>query len=537
MKQITAIIVLILAQSLAFSQGDYPDLNQISKRLKALDDHPKVKLTTLTKTLGGNDIYALKIGTGDLDNKPAIAVVGGVEGYHVLSVELALQFAERLVTEEADVLDGTTFYVFPNMSPEAYAQYHDQLKYERRGNASSLDHDRDGRMNEDPYEDLNNDGFITQIRIESPVGKYISHPDDARAMVEVDTSSSDATRYQVYSEGFDNDKDDKFNEGLKEAYAFNKIFSFKFPVFEPLAGDYAVSQIETRALLDYLYKQFNIYAFVTFGPANNLSSPLKYDAQEAKKRIVSSPLKGDVAINKMISEIYNESISQKPYKQDNHGTDGDFFQWAYFHFGRLSFSTPGWWVPEAKKDTTSASDKKIKETEVSNFLKWAEQENLDNVFIEWEKINHPSFKNQTVEVGGVKPFVMENPPFSKVDSIALEHTNFILKLAQQQQKLEFHNLKVEDLNGGLKRITVDLLNNGNLPSHSELGQRSRWLKKIRVDLNLSEDDIIVGNNIELIDRMEALETKTLSWVIKGNGKVNLKAGAPHTGFTELNINL
>ena len=536
MKQITAILLLILVQSFAFSQEDYPDLKEISKRLKALDKNSNVDLSTLTKTEGGNDIQVLKIGKKDLDNKPAIAILGGAEGYHVLSVELALQFAERISTNE-EALDKTTFYVFPNMSPEAYAQYHNKLKYERRGNASSLDHDRDGKLSEDPYEDLNNDGIITQIRVQSPLGKYAEHPEDKRVMIEVDTTSTNAARYKVYSEGIDNDKDGKFNEDLNEGIAFNNSFTYNFPAFEPLAGNYAVSQKESRALLDYLFQQWNIYAFVTFGPANNLSSALKYDAQEAKKRIVSSPLEGDVTINKMISEVYNETISQKAFMQENMGTDGDFFQWAYFHFGRLSFSTPGWWVPEAKKDSTSTSETKIKDTKESNFLKWAKQENLEDVFVEWKEINHPDFENKTVEVGGIKPFVMSNPPFSKVDSIAIEHTNFILKLAQHQPKLEFHNLKVENLKGGLKRITVNLLNNANLPTHSELGQRSRWLRKIRIDLSAEKDNIIAGNKIELVSKMDALESKSLSWIVKGNGKLNLKAGAPHTGFAELNINL
>lgn len=536
MKQITAILLLILVQSFAFSQEDYPDLKEISKRLKALDKSSNVDLSTLTKTEGGNDIQVLKIGKGDLNNKPAIAILGGAEGYHVLSVELALQFAERISTNEA-ALEKTTFYVFPNMSPEAYAQYHNKLKYERRGNASSLDHDRDGRLSEDPYEDLNKDGLITQIRIESPLGRYVSHPEDPRVMIEVDTTSSNSKRYQLFSEGIDNDKDDNFNEDLNEGIAFNKSFTYKFPAFEPLAGDFAVSQKESRALLDYLFKQWNIYAFVTFGPANNLSSPLKYNVSEAKKRIVTSPLEGDVAINKMVSELYNKVVSQKPYMQDNMGTDGDFFQWAYFHFGRLSYSTPGWWVPEAKKDSTATLDKNIKDTRESNFLKWAEQEGLENVFVDWVEINHPNFENKTVEVGGVKPFIMNNPPFSKVDSIAIEHTDFILQLAQQQPNLEFHNLKVENLKGGLKRITVDLLNNANLPTHSDLGQRSRWLRKIRIDLSASKNNILAGDKIELVTKLDALETKSLSWIVKGNGKLNLKAGAPHTGFAELNINL
>jgi hypothetical protein len=537
MKKIVTVLMVLVVQNLVFSQNDYPDTEQYTKRLEALDKNSKVKLSSITKTEGGHDIYVLKIGTGNLDNKPAFAVLGGVEGYHLLSVELALQFAERLVKDESSSLEKTTFYVFPNLSPEAYSQYHNQLKYERRGNTANLDHDRDGTSNEDPYEDLNKDGFITQMRIESPLGKYTSHPHDSRVMIRVDTSSQSTKRYLLYSEGIDNDKDGKFNEDLEEGVAFNKSLTYNFPAFEPLAGDFAVSQKESRVLLDYLFKQWNIYAFITFGPANNLSSPLKYNAKEAKKRLVSSPLEGDVAINKMVSELYNSTVSQKPYLQENRGTDGDLFQWAYFHFGRLSFSTPGWWVPEAKKDSMANSETKIKETKVSNFLKWAEQESLDKVFVDWEKIDLPDFKNQTVEVGGVKPFVMDNPAFNKVDSIAIEHTDFILKLAKQQPQLEFHNLKVEDLKGGLKRVTVDLLNNANLPTHSDLGERSRWLRKIRIEIDAPKDTILAGNKIELVKKMKSLESKSLSWIVKANGKVKIKAGAPHTGFTELNLNL
>ena len=117
----------ICGQTLA--QSDYPTLSQAAQRLQKLSTNPAVELKTLTKTAGGKEIYALKIGTGAKDQKPAVAVVGGVEGFHVLGVELALQFAEKLVGENAKALESTTFYVFPNLSPDAYAQYHDALKY------------------------------------------------------------------------------------------------------------------------------------------------------------------------------------------------------------------------------------------------------------------------------------------------------------------------------------------------------------------------------------------------------------------------
>lgn len=523
------------------AQNNYPTNQQITQRLQALNSDSAASLSSLAKTEGGQDIWVLKIGSGDLDNKPAIAIVGGAEGYHLLSVELALRFAELLVKNHKKALQTTTFYIFPNMSPDAYAQYHGNLKYERRGNAAKIDHDRDGILSEDPFEDLNNDGFITQIRIESPLGDYKPHPQDSRILVKADKNKGEGGNYQVYTEGTDNDKDHSFNEDPEEGIAFNKSLTYKFPVFEPLAGDYAVSQPETRALLDYLYDRWNIFAFVTFSPANNLSEPLKYNAQEAKKRVVASMLEKDVNLNKMVSELYNKTISQKAFQQDNQGTDGDFFQWAYFHFGRLSFSTPGWWVPEVKAEKTEEGEEKSKEkpviTKESNFMDWADREKLTDVFVPWQTVNHPDFPNQKVEVGGIKPFVMNNPPYAMVDSIALEHTNFILELAKMQPKLEFHNVKVEKLSGGLSRITADLYNNAPLPTHSELGERSRWLRKIRIDITKDKEEVLAGNTINLIDKLDAFESIPLSWIVKGSGNVEIKAGAAHAGFAVLNVKL
>jgi hypothetical protein len=529
------------------AQNDYPSLQQINQRLQKLNNDRAATLTSLIKTEGGQDIWVLKIGTGDLDNKPAIAIVGGAEGFHVLSVELALQFAERLVNNHKDALETTTFFVFPNMSPDAYAQYHSSLKYERRGNAAKVDHDRDGYVSEDPYEDLNNDGYITQIRVETPMGDHNLHPQDPRILVKADRSKGEAGKYLVYSEGIDNDKDGKFNEDPEEGIAFNKSLTYKFPIFQPFAGEYAVSQKESRALLDYLFDRWNIFAFVTFSPANNLSEPLKFNAQDAKKRIVTSIQEKDQAINKMVSERYNKTISQKAFQQDNNGTDGDFFQWAYFHFGRLSFSTPGWWVPEVKADeakegnageeNTEKSKEKPTVTKESNFLAWADREGLTDVFVPWKTINHPDFPNHKVEVGGIKPFVMHNPPYRMVDDIALEHTNFILELAKMQPKLEFHNVKTEKLSGGLTRITADLYNNAPIPTHSELGERSRWLRKIRIDITKDKKNILAGNTINLIDKIDAFESIPLSWIVKGSGNVEIKAGAAHAGFAVLNIKL
>ncbi|MDX5477563.1 MAG: peptidase, partial [Cyclobacteriaceae bacterium] len=95
--------MLFSVHSTTLAQGDYPTLSQVTQRLQAISGSgSSAKLISLTKTEGGKDIWVLKVGKGDMDNKPAVAVVGGAEGFHVLSVELAVQFAERLIKEHSN---------------------------------------------------------------------------------------------------------------------------------------------------------------------------------------------------------------------------------------------------------------------------------------------------------------------------------------------------------------------------------------------------------------------------------------------------
>ena len=155
----------------AQTQQDYSNQAILAKRVKALSDkYPQlVKSKALVQTAGGKTVWMLTVGTGKTESKPAIAVVGGVDGRHLLGVELAIGFTEKLLAGAAtdsikNLLNSQTFYVFPNMSPDATEQYFAPIKSERSGNATPTDDDRDGKINEDDADDLNGDGKITWMR-------------------------------------------------------------------------------------------------------------------------------------------------------------------------------------------------------------------------------------------------------------------------------------------------------------------------------------------------------------------------------------
>ena len=114
-------------------------------------------------------IYHIAILLVALSAKPAIAVVGGVQGNHLLGTEMAIAFAESVATGAGTdsvkaILATTTYYIFPNMSPDAMEQYFSKLKYARQGNATATDDDRDGKNGEDEYDDLDGNGKITSMR-------------------------------------------------------------------------------------------------------------------------------------------------------------------------------------------------------------------------------------------------------------------------------------------------------------------------------------------------------------------------------------
>lgn len=530
----------------AFSQGqqDYASNAVLSQRIKALTQkYPQfVKSKSLTQTQGGKDIWMLSIGSGKTEEKPAIAVVGGVDGKHLLGVEMAIGFAEKLLAGSGtdsvkNLLAKHTYYVFPNMSPDATEQYFAKVKVERSGNANATDDDRDGKLNEDGFDDLDGNGKITSMRIIDATGTYKLNPDDPRSLLLADPTKGEVGKYILLTEGVDNDRDGKFNEDGDGGVDFNKNSSFNYKPFIPGAGEYAVSEKENRALFDFLFDAFNVYAVVTFGPVNNLSSPVNFNPAGLSKRVITSWFESDVKANALVSERYNKITKTKDAPKTN-AESGDFSQWGYFHYGRLSFSTPGWWVPKVAPDTAKKEKRFVNEDPVASYLRWAASQGITNTFTPWKTVNHPDFPGKTVEVGGLDPFVLNNPPYNLVDGIVAKHADFLVALANMAPKLDIVNVKTEKLADGLTRVTLNILNTGELPTYTRVGDRSYFLKKIAVNLELAPNQIVVsGRKTQTIESIQGKQNKELTWLIKGNGKVKIDAGSPTTGNKSIDVTL
>ena len=518
-----------------FAQSSYSDYDALTNRLRSLNSNygNLTELTSLAKTGDGRDVWVLTIGSGDVKNNPAIAVIGGAQGSHILGSELALSFAEKLLASSSEddtknLLASTTFYVLPRINPDATEQYFARLKYERNGNARSTDDDRDGEMNEDPYDDLNGDGLITMMRVEDATGEWMTLKDDARVMIKADIDKGEKGNYLLLTEGRDNDDDGAFNEDGEGGVDMNMNFTFDYPYFQPGAGDNPAYEVEIRGVLDFLFEEArNTFAVVSFGPENNLDTPVRFNAAANRRRVVASWYNDDVSINKLISDMYKKEtkLGKAPAGP---AQKGDLFQWAYYHYGRLSFSTPGWWAPEVKDENGKA--KKISNTD-AKYLAWADAEGL-NSFVEWTEIDHPDFPGKKVEVGGIKPFAKTTPPYELVDSLATSHTNFIVKVAEMRPQVKLLNFKTESAGKNLTRISVDVYNEGVLPTTSRLGRRTSWVRKVTVDMELSNNlSMVSGRKLSYENVIPGDGFATHTWLVSGKGSFKLTAGSPVTGFS------
>jgi hypothetical protein len=530
---IIPVITLIIMPSQLEAQNQYHDYKTLTKKIESLKaDYPQLcSVRSLVRSAGGKDIWLISIGTGNPDSKPAIAVLGGVEGSHILGRELSLGFAASLLAEASSgevkaLLDKITFYILPDVNPDASEQFFSDLKYVRIANARPVDDDRDFSIDEDGFEDLNHDGLITLLRISDPSGRFIESHEDKRVMVEADISKGQSGNYLLFTEGIDNDKDGLYNEDGPGGVGFNRNFTFNYEFFGPGAGAYPVSEPETKAVADFLFERFNIYSVFAFGPQDNLGKPMTSENGPGKDGIIKTILKDDEPINKLVSDKYHEitGITGAPETKPCHG---DFMEWAYFHYGRYSFSTPAWWFPVEKG-----------KNEEAEFLKYAEMNKVENVFVQWTKVSHPDFPGKIAEVGGINPFSMINPPAGALDTLILKNYKFIKAVAFMHPELELLDVKTESAGDGISRISLKLHNKGIFATCAKIGEENMWTRIMRISVDLSNGQTILsGRKVQQAGRLEGGQTAEFSWLVNGKGTVKITAGSLNTGSVTAKVEL
>ena len=206
--------------------NDHAAITEICKKIAAA--YPDLaKLESIGKSYKGRDIWCLTVTDykkGSPDKKPGMYVDGNIHSNEVQGAEFSLYTAWYLTESFNDtkfvqeLLADKVFYIVPTINPDGRDSYFHEpnTASSPRSGVIPVDNDRDGLVDEDGYDDLDNDKEILTMRRKNPNGRLRVDPTDPRRMIQV--GPDEKGEYEILGqEGKDNDGDGQVNE---DGYTF-----------------------------------------------------------------------------------------------------------------------------------------------------------------------------------------------------------------------------------------------------------------------------------------------------------------------------
>ncbi len=571
-----------------FTEYDYQNFEDMTRSLQSLVSANKdiAAIESITKTLEGRDLWLVTIANKKgipLEKRPALFIGGNFEGDHLVGSQSAIAMIDYLLknySSDPDVkksIDEHVYYIIPRVNPDAAELMFAQIKTGRKTNTKQYDSDNDGRMDEDGPEDLNKDGFITVMRVKDDNGLYMIDPNDSRLMKKANPAKGESGAYSIYWEGIDNDNDGFINEDPPGGVDINRNFQHEYPYYQDDVGWHMVSELESRAILDWIISHRNVAAILTFGESDNLIKapnsrgqlstdrgidlfnfanasyseagrvgmvaaggggrfggrstfrmPTAPQASASSRRPSPKPAttvnSADLIYFETISEKYKEitGIKDQPVLRTPQGA---FFQYGYYQYGVPSFSTPGWGMTSAETTARGTSPSIDKQ-----FLEYLDSQNIKG-FVEWTSFNHPEFGD--VEIGGFTPYEVSNPSSGEIAKLGPKHGEFAVYLTTLFAKIKIAKTEVTNHGGGIFRITAEIENSGYLPTALQHGVTSRSVKPTMVQLGVDPKQILSGSaKTNFFQKLDGSgKRQKYEWLIKGNSgdKIELKVVAQKAG--------
>lgn len=375
--------------------------------------------------------------TGPAAGKPALYVDGGLHAGELTGSAVALHLLSHLLRgyggdpRVTALLDTRAVYVRPKFNPDGsdLVLAEDQPL---RSSVRPVDDDGDGRLDEDPADDLDGDGRILRMRGPGIDGEV--------------------------TEGVDNDGDGLINEDGIGGIDLNRNFprNWEREHLQPGAGPFPLSEPETHATVRYLTARPNVTGIVH----GHTSGGFIYRLPSAVDPARLDPR--DLRLILHLGEEYTRDTGRPVRPSSTHPTDhryGTLISWGYWDRGIV-----GWvpeYVPPDSWVTDYDGDGEIAEAERRRF----DDEELDGrYFKEWEPFDHPQLG--PVEIGGWhRRFWGQNPPPDYLEEETTRQLHWILWLAERSPLLSLTTPRVTAVGDGTVRVEATVANEGFLPTH------------------------------------------------------------------------
>ncbi len=552
-KIVIGLSLIFLTQGVAQTFHDHDNLGKTLHRYAA--EYPDlITVNSIARSAAGRELWLARV-SATREPLPAVLVVAGVEGSDLASGEICLDFIRYLAERNAQKdtaglsLSRVSYYIIPRANPDAAERFFQNPLHATNVNARPMDDDNDGKIDEDGVEDLNGDDIIAQMCVRDAAGEW-TFDAERPGWLRQARPEGEKGEYILYNEGRDNDKDGKINEDGIGGEDINMNFSYRYKAFARGAGFHPMSAAETRAIADVGFQHPEIAIVFSFSPNHNILIPWRQQSEAAaantksghRRTPVYKVLNRDHNALQQMADYLKKMLPLSGLPKAKTGT-GALSEWAYFHYGRWSLSTPAWFVPTMGDSSNgqkrqNSGDYKCERYKIRT---WLQQNHQKEAILAWEEIDHPDFPNKQVMVGGIRPFAAENPPADSLAGLSKRFIPVLQRLSTFISQLQIITDRVERLSNGLYRLRVRVVNQRFLPTHTGLSSRMKWSKKIKLMIHLSSGQKIVeGKPFYLIDRIGAFgSTDKLGWIISADqaSSLSLTASNPMVISDTLEIEL
>lgn len=289
-------------------------------------------------------------------------------------------------------------------------------------------------------------------------------------------------------------------------------------------------------------------------------------AEQLPRPTDPQPKKTDVRDSSLFTNVsnkYKELTGIKSASSDNPA--GSLLEWAYFQLGVPAFSANLWSLrqeeqrrpptkmqrgdqtqptQERTRDRAAMSRQFMMDSRASTqaqatgddekWLSWIDKSNKGNGFVEWTKFNHEQLGE--VEIGGFQPYLRINPPAEQIPALSKSHAEFALYLASQFAEITMDEPEVKKVSSNLFELKIKIHNKGKLPYTTAMGQRTRNINSILLNLKFEDDkNMKLFGGSKRIDTpsLEAGAEKEFKWVVisPSGKKIDVTLWAQNGGGT------
>ncbi|MCW5755509.1 MAG: hypothetical protein KIT24_12450 [Phycisphaeraceae bacterium] len=433
-----------------------------------------VSLVPIGKSIQGRTLWVAIVNdptTGPHESKPAMWIDGNVHGNEIQACE-AVMYSLWYLTKAhgrnemlTNLLKDYSFYFMPSANPDGrewwFAGAH--TPHSARHNIRPFDNDNDGLIDEDPADDLDGDGHITQMWKEDPDGRWRRDPDDPRIFRQVPPGQKGGWTF-LGSEGIDNDGDGRINEDDIAADDMNRNYPSDWqPIYvQTGAGEYPLSSPETRAIGEFILAHPNIAAVQSYHNAGGMI--LRGPGASYRDSMYAA------ADTRMYDEIANTGAQMLPYyrsmviHRDLYTVHGGFVNWTAEGLGITSFTNELWTDAKLYQGTVTSPDER-------QVWLWRDRMVFGQTFSDYKEFDHPQFGK--ILIGGPNKWSSRNTPTFMLEEECHRNFAFTMYHASCMPKVSFGRHEIRRTVDGLWIVTIEVRNEQVIPTRLAIAASRR----------------------------------------------------------------